>query len=437
MYAVKEAIITKEHLPSVKQVNIFYMDMRAYGKDFDKYIDSAKSKYGVVFIRSRVSGVIKNNDTGRLAVNYCDEDGNAASEEYDMVVLSVGLKAGNDIKSLLKKANVKTDKYGFIWVNEMEPPRTSKEGILACGASAGPKDIPETVVEASAAAGEAASIAVASKTNFEEDFTLYFKEEIKVPERDISKEPIRIGVFVCHCGINIGGFVDVKAVVEYAKTLPFVEYAEDNLYTCSVDAQKTIADRIKEYRLNRVVVASCTPRTHEPLFQGVLRKTGLNPYLFSMANIRDQCSWVHMDRYREATEKSKDLVRMAVAKVTFARQLTRQRIEVNKSALVIGGGMAGIAAALKIAEMGYKVYLVEKTHELGGNAARLNVTPSGRLVGNYTRKYINEVLNNKLIEVFLNSEIKSIDGYVGKYSTILSTNGEDKKIDHGVVIVAT
>jgi len=436
MYAVKEAMITKEHLPSVKDIDIFYMDIRAYGKDFDKYIDSAKNKYGINFKKSRVADVYENPETGMLAVKYCDEAGAVSADEYDMVVLSVGLDAKPDVQKLFDKAGVKTDKYGFCWVNEMSAPKTSREGISACGAAAGPKDIPETVVEASAAASEACKIANRNEVDLS-SYNTYFKEEEEVEIRDVSKEPIRIGVFVCHCGVNIGGYLDVKAVVEYAKTLPFVEYSDHNLYTCSVDAQKTIAEKIKEYNLNRVVVASCTPRTHEPLFQSVLVKAGLNPYLFIMANIRDQCSWVHMERWNDATEKAKELVKMAVGKATFARQLTKQKIEVRKAALVLGGGMAGITAALELAGMGFKTYLVEKSERLGGNALNLGTSPTGRVYDNYIQKYINDLNNNPLIEVFLNTTVKNMDGYVGKYSTILNSAGEEKEINHGVVIVAT
>jgi len=398
MYAVKEAIITREHLPSVKDINIFYMDMRAYGKDFDKYVDSAKNKYGIGFIRSRVADISENQENGKLTIKYCDDKGNMTADEYDMVVLSVGLSPKKEIQPFFEKTGVKTDKYGFCWVNEMAPPMTSKAGLVACGAASGPKDIPETVVEASAAASEACKIANRMDVSMDE-YSAYFAQEEQIPFRDVSKEPVRIGVFVCHCGINIGGYLSVNEVVEYAKTLPFVEYADQNLYTCSVDAQKIIAEKIKEYNLNRVVVASCTPRTHEPLFQAVLSKAGLNPYLFTMANIRDQCSWVHMDRYADATFKARELVKMAVGKVTFAKQLVKQKIEVRKSALVIGGGMAGITAALEIAGMGYKAYLVEKTGSLGGNAVRLNTSPSGRAYEGYIRKYIDEAMKNPLIDV--------------------------------------
>ncbi|NLA84696.1 MAG: FAD-dependent oxidoreductase, partial [Clostridiales bacterium] len=302
MYAVKEAIITKEHLPAVKDIDIYYMDIRAYGKDFDKYVDSAKYKHGIRFIKSRVADISEDAATGNLVIKHCDEAGNMSSSEYDLVVLSVGLKPNRELQTLLEKSGIKTDRYGFSWTSEIDPPKTSRYGILACGAAAGPKDIPETVVEAGAAASEASKIAHKLDGDISE-YAGYFKQDEEISLRDVSREPLRIGVFVCHCGSNIAGFLDVKEVAKYARALPFVEYARDYLYACSVDTQKTIADAIKRNNLNRVVIASCTPRTHEPLFQEVLAKAGLNPYLVTMANIRDQCSWVHMQQYEEATEK--------------------------------------------------------------------------------------------------------------------------------------
>ena len=436
MYAVKEAIITKEHLPTVKEIDIFYMDIRAYGKDFDKYVDSAKNKYGIKFIKSRVADISEDKQTGKIVVKHCDKTGNMSFSEYDMVVLSVGLKPKRELQALLEKSGIKTDRHGFSWTSEMEPPNTSRYGILACGAAAGPKDIPETVVEGGAAASEASKIACKADVDIS-DYAKYFKQQEEVSIRDVSHEPIRIGVFVCHCGSNIAGFLDVKEVARYAKTLPFVEHSRDYMYACSVDTQKTIAETIKRNNLNRVVIASCTPRTHEPLFQEVLAKAGLNPYLVTMANIRDQCSWVHMQQYEEATEKAKDLVRMAVGRITFAKPLTKQKINVVKEALIIGGGMAGIAAALEIAGMGYKTYLVEKSDKLGGNAAKLAVSPTGRYYSSYIQKYIDDVANNPFIEVFLNAEIEKIDGYVGNFTTELKVGGQIRTIKHGVVIVAT
>ncbi|MCL2111300.1 MAG: FAD-dependent oxidoreductase [Clostridiales bacterium] len=436
MYAIKEAMITKEHLPTVKDIDIYYMDMRAFGKDFDKYIESAKSKYNIGFIRSRIGGVEENPETNRLAVEYVAEDGKGTKAEYDMVVLSVGMKPSAENVKLLSGAGVKTDKYGFIWSNEFNAPVTSKDGVYACGVAAGPKDIPETVIEASAAASAAAKVAGGREIDLFKDYSDFFKDEPLPPMRDVSKEPIKIGVFICHCGVNIGGYMVIDEIVEYAKTLPFVSHAEQNLYTCSVDAQKVIAERIEEHGLNRIVVASCTPRTHEPLFQSVLEKAGLNPYLFAMANIRDQCSWVHMDDNATATFKAKELVRMAVGKVTFAKQLTRKKIDVNKSALVIGGGVAGMAAALDIAEMGFPVHLVERTDRLGGNAARVVTSNLGRPVLPYLEGMIDKVNASPLISVYLNTTAESTEGYVGNFKTTVKGGEIAREIEHGAVVVA-
>jgi heterodisulfide reductase subunit A len=337
---------------------------------------------------------------------------------------------------LLSETGVKTDKFGFIWSNEFNYPITSKDGVYACGVAAGPKDIPETVIEASAAASAAAKAAQSWEVDLYADYSEFFREEPLPPMRDVSKEPIKIGVFLCHCGVNIGGYVSVEKIVEYAKTLPFVVFAEQFLYTCSVDSQKIIADKIEEHGLNRVVVASCTPRTHEPLFQGVLVKAGLNPYLFAMANIRDQCSWVHMDNNEIATYKAKELVRMAVGKVTYAKQLTRKKINVTKTALVIGGGVAGISAALDIDGMGYPVHLVERTGALGGNAARVVTSNLGRPVLPYLNALINKANGNPLITIHLNATAESTEGYVGNFKTAIKNGETTSKIEHGAVVIA-
>ncbi len=436
MYAIKEAMITKEHLPSVEDIDIYYMDMRAFGKDFDKYIDSAKNKYKINFVRSRISTIDRNDENGQLIVRFTNENGVGADSEYDIVVLSIGMKPKKDNAVLYNSTGIKTDKYGFVWSNEFNSTVTSKDGVFACGVAAGPKDIPETVIEASAAAAGAAKMAKLEEIDLFKDYSTFFKEEPVVPMRDVSKEPIRIGVFLCHCGVNIGGYVSIEEIVNYSKTLPFVVHSEQFLYTCSVDSQKIIADKIEEYGLNRIVVASCTPRTHEPLFQGVLVKAGLNPYLFAMANIRDQCSWVHMENHEVATFKAKELVRMAVGKVTHAKQLTRKKIDVNKAALVIGGGVSGLSSALSIAQMGYPVHLVERSSALGGNGINVNTSNYGRPVSFYINEMISKATNNPLIQVYLNSTVDTIDGYVGNYKTKLKCGEFSRDIAHGVVIVA-
>jgi len=436
MYAVKEAQITKEHLPTVEDIHIFYMDMRAFGKDFDKYVDSAKSKYNIEFIRSRVGNVDRDSATGELIVDYCGDNGVFERQAYDLVVLSVGMRSNGDTRQMIDRLGVRTDYYGFISSNMLSAPETSREGISACGVAAGPKDIPETVVEASAAAASAAKVAKMCEVDLYKDYSRFFIEEPEVPERDVSKEPLRIGVFVCHCGVNIGGYLTVKEIVKFASGLPFVVYSDESLYTCSVDAQKNISEVINEHRLNRVVVASCTPRTHERLFQNVLKKSGLNPYLFTMANIRDQCSWVHMNDMSSATEKAMELVSMAVAKVTLARQLKRKKISVDKATLVIGGGMAGLSAATELSGMGYKVWLVERGHKLGGNALRLGRDGYGRAISGYLSKVIDDVIGDPNITVMLNSTVTKIDGYVGNFKTCVSSPDSEPEFTHGTVIVA-
>ena len=437
MYAVKEAQITKEHLPTVEQLDIFYMDMRSYGKDFDRYVEAAKNKYNINFIRSRIGGIRRDEATGELLIQACGEEGWFYEKRYDMVVLSVGIKPNKENVERLGRLGVKTDRHGFIATDTFQAPETSRFGIFACGAAAGPKDIPESVVEASAAAASAAKIANPHQVDLYKDYATFFVEEPEVPERDVSKEPIRIGVFVCHCGVNIGGYLDVEEVVEHSKALPFVVFSEASLYTCSVDAQKTISEKIEEYQLNRVVVASCTPRTHEPLFQSVLRRAGLNPYLLNMANIRDQCSWVHMNDRISATAKAIQLVTMAVAKVTCAKPLKRKKINVDKAALVIGGGMAGLSAARELSGMGYLTYLVEKSDKLGGRARHLIQDNGGRPLLGYFQSFIQSVEGDPNIVVMKNSNIVNIDGYVGNFHTLIDTPMGQQEMTHGVVIVAT
>jgi len=431
MQAVKGAVITKEHLPSVEDIDIFYMDIRSFGKAFDEYVDSAEHRYGIGFIRSRVSEVLEKG--GQLFVKYVDETGTGVSEPYDLVVLSVGLKPNLAVEN----AGVKTDKYGFVWSHEYRPVITTRAGVYACGAGAVPKDIPETVIEASAAAAAAAKMGGSREVTLYEDYSDYFKQMTLPDLRDVSKEPIRVGVFVCHCGVNIGGYADVKDIVAYAKGLPFVAHAENALYACAIDAQQVIADRIAEHGLNRIVVAACTPRTHETLFQDVMAKAGLNPYLLTMANIRDQCTWVHMEDKDAATHKAKELVRMAVGKVNFAKQLTRKQVGVNKAAMVVGGGPAGMAAALELADLGSQVHLVEASERLGGKALQLERSNLGRQVEPYLSRMIQGVENHSNITVYLNAVIENIDGYVGNFKTRVLRGGAEEELAHGVIVLAT
>ncbi|MEM3673125.1 MAG: CoB--CoM heterodisulfide reductase iron-sulfur subunit A family protein [Candidatus Bathyarchaeia archaeon] len=429
MYGIKEAIIAKEHVPTKLDCTIFYMDIRAYGKEFDAYYNRAKEEYGIRFVRSRVASVTEDPATNNLFVHYV-EDETPKTEEFDTVVLSTGMQPPKDIEKLAKILGIKLNKYHFCETKTFTPLETSKPGIFVCGAFSAPKDIPESVAQASAAASKAMSIIASERGKF-----VTVKEY--PPERDVSQEEPRIGVFICHCGINIGGIVRVPEVVEYARKLPNVVYAEDNLYTCSDDTQKRIKEKIQEYKLNRVVVASCTPRTHEPLFRETVQEAGLNPYLFEMANIRDQCSWVHMHQPKEATEKAKDLVRSVVAKARLLKPLKKPVIGVTPVALIIGGGVSGMTAALELAKQGFEVHLVEREKELGGHLRKIYYLLEGEDPKEQLNKLVKEVMENKKIQVHLGAEVVEVNGFVGNFKSKIVENGEEKEIEHGVVIVAT
>ncbi len=426
MYAVKEAVIAREHTQGL-EATIFYIDMRAYGKDFDKYVERAESEYGVRFIRSRVSSAQEVPETKSLIIKYEAEDGKIEREGFDLVVLSVGLQPPDEARDLANVLGIKLNKYGFCETDALSPMETTKPGIFVSGAFQGPKDIPETVTQSSGAASEAGTLLSEVRASLT-------KKKMYPPEVQVEGQRPRIGAFICHCGINIGGIVDVPAVVEYAKTLPFVVYVERNLYTCSQDTQERIKQMIKEHRLNRVVVASCTPRTHEPLFRETCKEAGLNPYLFEMANIRDQCSWVHMNEPEKATQKAKDLVRMAMAKAADLKPLYKFPLEMTKKGLVIGGGLAGMIASLSLAEQGFEVMLVEKESELGGNLRHIHYILEKEDIQGYLNSLIEKIKNNRLISLQLNTQVKNIEGFVGNYKTTLENGVE---FEHGIIIVAT
>jgi heterodisulfide reductase subunit A len=429
MYATKEAIIAKEHVHFVKPT-LFFMDVRAYGKGFDAYYENAKTKYGIRFIRCMVSKIRESLKTKNLIVTFMNDEEKLVEEEFELVVLSVGMVPSQETVDMAKRIGVELEGHGFCKTTTFEPTSTSRKGIYVCGAFQEPKDIPETVAQASAAAAEASSLLAEARGTL-------VAEKKYAPEKNVNYEGPRIGAFICHCGINIGGIVDVPAVVEYARTLPHVAYAEANLYTCSQDTQDHIKKVIEENRLNRVVVASCTPRTHEPLFQDTIREAGLNRYLFEMTNIRDQCSWVHMQQPKEATEKSKDLVRMAVAKAALLEPLQTQMIGVVQKAMVIGGGLTGMTAAKKIAEAGYEVYLVERESQLGGKARAIHFTLEGDDVQSHLNQLIEKVEKDPRIHLMTETEIESVDGFVGNFKTKLRNGKGLQEIDHGTIIVAT
>jgi heterodisulfide reductase subunit A len=427
MYATKQSIIAREHAHDIEPT-IFFIDMRTYGKGFEEYYQSAKNEKGVRYVRCLASYAKELHPSGNVLVGYTDPEGNVVEEEFDMVVLCVGITP--DTAGLAGALGVELNDHGFIESDDFMSVRSSRPGVFVCGAVEGPKDIPESVIQASASAGLASSKLGVCRCEL-------IKHAEYPPERDVSGEEPRIGAVICRCGTNIGGVVDVPAVVEYAGTLPNVTYADERLYACSQDAPEWIRDIIREHDLNRVMVASCTPRTHQPLFRETVRSAGLNKYLFEMANIREHCSWVHMDIPDDATEKAKMLVKMGIEKAALLEPLEEGVSQVIHNALVIGGGGAGMVAALQLAEAGFKTYLVEREAELGGQMRHIYKTIEGADVRAYLEELEARVREHSNIELFTSSRIEEVDGYIGKYHTRVRTPGGARELDHGVIIVAT
>jgi len=427
MYATKEAMVAMEH-DSELETTIFNIDVRAFGKGFEQFYQRAKNEKGIRFIRSRPSGVDIDPVTNQLSVRYEVEGSTeTACEEFDMVVLSIGLTPSESSKKLAEVAGVEMDEYGNIATAIDAPMTTSVPGIFACGTMIAPKDIPDTVADASGAASKAHSILASERGTL-------VTERTYPPEKDITEEEPRIGVVVCDCGINIASVVRVPEVVEYVKTLPHVVHAYEQTYACSTDSLDNIKDVIKEHNLNRVVVTSCTPRTHEPLFQDTCRGAGLNPYLFELANIREHCSWVHQQEPDLATEKAKDIIRMSVARVALLDPLYTQKLDFNHGGLVIGGGVAGMTAALDIAEKGFTTYLIEREPELGGLLRTFTRLQDGRTTSEILDPMIAAVTSNPNLTVYTGTTLDEVEGAMGRFKGKLS-NGEE--VEFGATIIAT
>jgi heterodisulfide reductase subunit A-like polyferredoxin len=449
MYAAKEAIMTIEHAQAEARsgngdanvsCQVFFMDTRSFSKGYEEYYQRAEKKYGVKYTRCRLSDVKEDPNSHNLRVSYTaayDGANEIIEEEFDLVVLSVGMEISESVQELGRDMGIQLDDYGFCHTTLFDPLQTSKPGIYVAGPFREPKDIPETVIEASGAAAAAAQILAPSR------HTLTLAQEYP-NEVDISQQDTRVGVFVCHCGSNIGGYLDVPEVAHYALSLPNVVHAEHNLYTCSQDSIAHIIDQVKKLHLNRVVVASCTPITHEPLFQDAIRQAGLNPYLFEMANIRNQCSWVHPSDWDKATEKAKSLVRMAAARAAKLQPIKTSDVPVNHVAMIIGGGPAGMSAALTLANQGFPVHLIERENRLGGNLNNLEYfVPDLRLDQRqkspkaYLAELMSKVEQHELIHLHLNTQLEDTGGFKGNFTSRLLENGNSIEIKHGATIIAT
>ncbi len=427
-YTQKQVILTKDH-DAGAECTIFHNDIRSYGKDFERFFQRTERLPGIRFIRSYTSIVKEDPETKNVFVRYSTPDDGVKEEEFDMVVLSVGLNPPADAKSLGSKFGIELNSHGFCKTNPVNPMETSRHGVFISGAFNGPVDIPESVFTASGAGSQCGELLDYRRGKLTE-------EKIYPEERDVSKEEPRIGVFVCHCGANIGRVVSVPSAVDYALTLPNVVYAQEQLFSCASNCIKEITDMTKEKGLNRVVVAACSPRTLEPLFRETLREAGINQYYYEMANIREHNSWVHSKEKEEATHKAKDIIRMSVARACHLQPLQEFDLPVNKTALVVGGGIAGMTSALSIAQQGHEVHLVEKGTDLGGMARRIHTTLEGLDVQAYLRDLIKKVYQHPLIHVYTDATITEATGYVGNFVTTVKSERGITGIKHGATVIA-
>jgi heterodisulfide reductase subunit A len=427
-YAQKHVILTKEH-DADAECTIFHNDVRSFGKDFERFYQRAESLPGVRFIRSYVTIQKEIPGSKNVVIRYFTPDGEVKEEEFDMVVLSVGMTPPLGVKDIAQQYGIELESHGFAKLNPLKPMETTRPGVFVSGGLQGPIDIPESVFSASGAGSQVGELLDYRRGNLS-------KERVYPPEKDLSQEEPRVGVFVCHCGSNIGRVVNVPETVEYCKTLPNVVYAQEQLFSCATNSAKGITDLIKEKNLNRVVVAACSPRTLEPLFRDTLREGGLNQYYFEMANIREQDSWVHSREKEEATEKAQDIIRMSVARACKLEPLQEFNLPVNKAALVVGGGIAGMSCALSLANQGHEVYLIEKENELGGIARRIHSTIEGLDVQAYLLDLTGKIYKNPLVHLYTKATITNATGYVGNFVTTINSDRGTTEIKHGAAVIA-
>jgi len=428
-YTQKQVILTKDHNAEA-DCTVFHNDIRSYGKDFERFYERAEKLPGVRFIRSYVTIVKEDPETKNVTIRYSTTDDGVKEEEFDMVVLSVGLNPPAEFNDLADKFGIELNEHGFCKTNPLNPMKTSRPGFYISGAFQGPLDIPESVVTASGAGSNCGELLNYRRGDLS-------RERIYPPERDVSGEEPKIGIFVCHCGANIGRIVNVPETVEYCKTLPNVVHAQEQLFSCATNCAEEITDMIKEKGLNRVIVAACSPRTLEMLFRDTLREAGLNQYYYEMANIREHCSWVHPKEKEEATQKAKDIIRMSLARSRHLEPLMEIDLSVDKRALVVGGGIAGMTCALSIARQGHEVHLLEKDKNLGGTARKIYHTIEGLDVQAYLLDLIEKVYQHPLVHVYTDANVMEASGYVGNFVTRVQSEKGATEIKHGATVIAT
>jgi heterodisulfide reductase subunit A len=443
MYATKEAVLAKQRLGDAVDCSVFIMDERAFNKEYSAYFEKARQQHKVHYQRCRVSAIHEDPATHDLILHYADADGSPRQERAELVVLATGLEPPQSAQSLAGLLDIELNAHGFCLTDKFAPLQTSRPGVFVCGAFSSPKEISETVIDASGAAAEVMRL-LNDRLNthpFSREYPFLATDGFP-PERDVSGAEPRTGVFACTCAGTLGDVLDMPALAREAARWPGVAAAEVLDVACFPEGLERIRARIREDNLNRVVVAACSNRTHESLFQRALRQAGLNPYLLELVNLRDQCSSVHYAHHDLANRKAREMVRVAAGRAALARPVYKDRHRCRASALVIGGGVAGMTAALAIADSGYDVHLVERAEMLGGNLLNLYYVAEGYNPQRLLRDIVNRVRSHQRIAVHTRTEVASHRGHVGHFQAALRTTYpdggvEEREIEHGVTIVAT
>jgi len=431
MASLKEALVAREISGQQVESTVFYLDMRAQGKGYEDYLEQARTR-GVNLVRSRVTGVTPRSGGGVL-VRFTDAQGRPQEDLFDMAVLAMGLRAGGGLPALAQALGVEINEHGFIKTSALMPVATARPGVLVCGTAVEPMDIPESVITAAAAAADASRLLTTARRTW--------APKAKPPPSRATDFPPRIGVFLCHCGTNIAKSIDLDRLAPAVARLPGVVHVEDNLFSCAVETTTRMGETIRELALNRVVVAACSPRTHEEVFREVLTAAGLNPGYFAFANIREQCAWVHQTEPEAALGKALNLIAMAVSRAAVLSPIEARTFPVIPRALVLGGGVAGLSAALTLADQGFHTYLVERQASLGGLARDLYFTLEGPDPQDFLHRLQAAVYNHPNIEVHTRTELLQVQGHVGQFRStvrrVTPEGAQERQFSHGIIMVAT
>jgi heterodisulfide reductase subunit A len=443
MYATKEAILAKQRLGKDVECRIFIMDERAFNKEYSTYFAKARHLHGIQYTHCRVSAISEDPQSHDLILHYAGANGKTQQERFEMVVLATGLQPPDSAQHFSRMLDLELNEHGFCQTDKFTPLQTSHSGVFVAGAFSSPKEISETIIDASGAAAEVMRLLNDRLNTYPRTQEWPFLSDNDLPpERDVNGEPPRIGVFTCSCGGTMDDEIDIENIAQQAPAWPGVFHSEVIDFACFPDKVEYIKEQIQERNLNRIVVAACSNRTHDSLYQRAIRQVGLNPYLVELVNLREQCSRVHRWQPELASCKSQELVRMAVGRVSKAQPVHKKKHRSRPTALVIGGGLSGMTAALAIADSGYDVHLIERSDVLGGNLQNMYYVAEGYHPRRLGRDLINRVRAHQHIQALTRTELIHHQGHVGYFQSDLRTtrpdgSSETFRVEHGVTILAT